>query len=90
MCPRSRRFRSIFWAIAIGAASNSTSVPSSCIAVSWIRSYGKGRIFYTSLGHTPALFESPEMSKFLLAAIQFVLGDLDADTTPSAKATTAR
>jgi len=57
------------------------------IAVAWIRSYGKGRIFYTSIGHTPALFESPEMAKFLLSSIQFVLGDLDADTTPSAKAT---
>jgi len=55
------------------------------IAVAWIRSYGKGRIFYTSLGHLPALFEAPEMTKFLLAAVQFVLGDLDADTTPSAK-----
>jgi type 1 glutamine amidotransferase len=55
------------------------------IAVAWIRNHGKGRVFYTSLGHTPALFESPEMSKFLLAAIQFTLGDLNADATPSAK-----
>jgi type 1 glutamine amidotransferase/sugar phosphate isomerase/epimerase len=50
--------------------------------VSWIRSYGQGRIFYTTLGHLPALFERPAMAKFVLAGIQFILGDLDADTTP--------
>jgi type 1 glutamine amidotransferase len=60
------------------------------IAVAWIRAYGKGRIFYTSIGHLPALFASPEMAKFLLSAVQFALGDLDADTTPSAKLATSR
>lgn len=57
------------------------------IAVSWIRSYGKGRIFYATIGHLPTFFETPTMAKFFLAGIQFVLGDLDADTTPSAKLT---
>jgi type 1 glutamine amidotransferase len=33
--------------------------------VAWIHSYGKGRVFYNSMG-------------------QFLLGDLEADTTPSA------
>jgi type 1 glutamine amidotransferase/sugar phosphate isomerase/epimerase len=55
------------------------------VPVAWIRSYGKGRIFYTSIGHLPVLFESPEMAKFLLSAVQFVLGDLEADTTPSSQ-----
>jgi type 1 glutamine amidotransferase len=54
------------------------------IAVSWIRSYGKGRIFYATIGHLPTFFETPTMAKFVLAGIQFVLGDLEADTTPSA------
>lgn len=55
------------------------------IAVSWIRSYGKGRIFYATIGHLPTFFETPTMAKFFLAGIQFALGDLEADTTPSAK-----
>ncbi len=55
------------------------------IAVSWIRSYGEGRIFYASVGHLPTFFETPSMAKFFLAGLQFVLGDLEADTTPSAK-----
>jgi type 1 glutamine amidotransferase len=59
--------------------------PDSDYALSWIRSHGKGRIFFTALGHTPAFFASPNLSDFFFRGIQFVLGDLDADTTPSAK-----
>ena len=36
------------------------------------------------MGHTPEMFMNPEMNQFLLAAVQFLLGDLPADTTPSA------
>jgi type 1 glutamine amidotransferase/sugar phosphate isomerase/epimerase len=57
------------------------------IAVSWIRSYGKGRIFYATIGHLPTLFGTPAMARFFLSGIQFALGDLDADTTPSGKLT---
>jgi type 1 glutamine amidotransferase len=53
-------------------------------AVSWIRNVGKGRIFYSILGHNPTLFANPKTAQHLLAAIQFVLGDLKADTAPSA------
>jgi len=52
---------------------------------SWIKSYGKGRVFNCSMGHTSTFFQTPELGAFLLSAIQFVLGDLPADTTPSAK-----
>jgi type 1 glutamine amidotransferase len=53
-------------------------------AISWIRSYGKGRVFYCSLGHNPNAFWTPELLQHFLAGIQFALGDLKADTTPSA------
>jgi type 1 glutamine amidotransferase len=59
--------------------------PDADYALSWIQSYGKGRVFFTALGHTPAFFASPNLSDFFFRGIQFVLGDLDADTTPSAK-----
>jgi type 1 glutamine amidotransferase/HEAT repeat protein/sugar phosphate isomerase/epimerase len=58
-------------------------------AISWIRSYGKGRVFFSTLGHNPTLFTTPPLAAHFLAAIQFILGDLEADTTPSAKAATA-
>jgi type 1 glutamine amidotransferase len=58
-------------------------------AVGWIKSYGKGRVFFSILGHNPTLFKSPELAQFFLSGIQFILGDLDADTTPSAPASNA-
>jgi hypothetical protein len=53
----------------------------------WIKSYGKGRVFNCAMGHTPTLFADPAMAQHILAGVQFVLGDLEADTTPSAKLT---
>jgi len=54
-------------------------------AVSWIRSYGKGRVFFCILGHNPTLYMTPPLAEYFLAGIQFILGDLEADTTPSAR-----
>jgi len=51
----------------------------------WIKSYGKGRVFNCAMGHTPTLFATPSLASMMLGGIQFVLGDLDADATPSAK-----
>jgi type 1 glutamine amidotransferase len=52
-------------------------------AISWVRSYGQGRVFYTVLGHNDFIYWHPVVLKHYLAGVQFVLGDLPADTTPS-------
>lgn len=52
-------------------------------AVCWVQAIGKGRVFYTSLGHRPATYTNPMMLEHFLAGIQFATGDLKADTTPS-------
>jgi type 1 glutamine amidotransferase len=57
--------------------------PDNIYPVSWIRSYGKGRVFYSSLGHMPETFMTPEIVGHLFAGLQFMLGDLEADTTPN-------
>lgn len=54
-------------------------------AVCWVQSVGKGRVFYSSLGHREDIYTNPLMLKHFLAGIQFATGDLKADTTPSAK-----
>jgi type 1 glutamine amidotransferase len=59
-------------------------------ALAWVRSWGKGRVFYCTIAHNPYVFWDPKMLEFYLAAAQFVLGDLPADTTPSAKLGTGR
>jgi type 1 glutamine amidotransferase len=51
----------------------------------WIKSYGKGRVYNNALGHLDTIFTTPDMAAHLLAAVQFILGDLEADTTPSAR-----
>jgi len=54
----------------------------------WIKSFGKGRVFNSVLGHRPEFYMTPDLVKLMLGGIQFVLGDLEADTTPSAKLAT--
>lgn len=54
-------------------------------AVSWVRRYGQGRVFYSSLGHREEIYWNPTMLQFYLDGIQFAVGDLPADTLPSAK-----
>lgn len=56
-------------------------------AITWIRQEGKGRVFYTALGHNPDLFWDPRMLEMFLAGTQYALGDLDADATPKPRET---
>lgn len=56
-------------------------------AISWVRGYGRGRVFYCSLGHNRHIFWNPAILEHYLAGIQFALGDLPAETTPSNKLT---
>ena len=52
------------------------------IPISWIRDFGKGRLFYCALGHNFAIYWTPAILKHYLNGIQFAIGDLKADTTP--------
>jgi len=58
-------------------------------AAAWVRHYGNGRVFYSTVAHNPYQFWDPTMLKFYLGAAQFVLGDLDVPTIPSARLTPA-
>lgn len=51
--------------------------------VSWIHEYGKGRVFYVSHGHSEHVYWETPMLEEYLAGIQYALGDLEADATPS-------
>ncbi len=58
-------------------------------ALAWVRRYGRGRVFHSTVAHNPYVFWDPKMLQFYLAAAQFALGDLAAPTIPSAKLTPA-
>ena len=52
-------------------------------AISWIRSFGEGRVFYCSLGHNLEVLRNEAVLGHYLAGIQYALGDLEVDDTPS-------
>lgn len=51
--------------------------------ISWVSKYGKGHTFYCSLGHRDEIYYNPAVLKHYLAGIQYALGDLAADATPT-------
>ena len=53
------------------------------VPISWVRNWGKGRVFYCSLGHDNHVFWNSAVLEHLLDGIQFALGDLNVDTTPT-------
>ena len=56
------------------------------VPVSWLRKAGDGRVFYTNFGHRDDTFTKPAILKHMLDGIQYALGDLEADATPTAEA----
>jgi len=54
-------------------------------AVAWCRTYGQGRVFYTSLGHSQATWKDPLFQKHLLGGIKWALGMVKGDATPNPK-----
>jgi len=57
--------------------------PDKVYPVSWIREYGKGRVFYNSMGHMTETFFRPEIVGHFLVGMQYILGDVDANATPN-------
>jgi hypothetical protein len=45
-------------------------------ALIWIRSYGKGRVYYSQLGHYEDVFTIPCVARLMLNGLQYVTGDL--------------
>jgi type 1 glutamine amidotransferase len=54
-------------------------------ALSWIRKEGSGRVFMDVVGHSEHIYSMPNEMAHVLAGIQYVLGDLKADDSPSMK-----
>lgn len=55
-------------------------------AVSWVRNYGSGRVFVSTLGHTTQAWEHPKVQKMWTEAAKWVMGmSTDGDATPQPK-----
>ena len=51
-------------------------------AVSWVRRYGEGRVFYTSFGHDKRAFLDSARLHHMLSGLQYCLGDLVCEDSP--------
>lgn len=49
----------------------------------WARQHGKGRVFYTSMGHREDVWTNPIFQDVLIGGISWALGDVKADVTPN-------
>lgn len=54
--------------------------------IAWCKEYGKGKVFYTSLGHREQVWESPEYQKHIVGGIKWALGLEKGDAKPQSLA----
>ena len=52
--------------------------------LAWARMYGKGRVFYSSLGHDAKTWDNPDVYRMYFEAIKWALGLTNVDVTPRA------
>ncbi|MEX0642066.1 MAG: ThuA domain-containing protein [Pirellulales bacterium] len=57
---------------------------------SWIRNYGTGRVFYTSMGHREDVWTSSQFQSLVIGGISWAVGDAKANTTPNIKSATPK
>jgi type 1 glutamine amidotransferase len=55
-------------------------------ALSYIQREGKGRVFVQVLGHDESIYKLSSMLAHILAGVQYAIGDLDADDSPTTSA----
>jgi hypothetical protein len=59
-------------------------------AMAWVKDYGKGRVFVSSMGHNKHLYYDKAIVKMWLQGFRFALGDLAVDTQSKPKAEWAK
>jgi len=50
--------------------------------LAWAKMYGKGRVFYSSLGHDAKTWDNPDVYHMYFEAVKWALGLTEADITP--------
>jgi hypothetical protein len=49
----------------------------------WARQHGKGRVFYTSMGHREDVWTNPIFQDILTGGVSWAVGNVEADVTPN-------
>ncbi len=50
--------------------------------LAWCRTYGRGRVFYTALGHFDSTWLDPRFQQMMLQAMLWLTGQIDGDASP--------
>jgi uncharacterized protein len=56
----------------------------------WARNYGRGRVFYTSMGHRDDIWENPTYQGLLLGALSWATGRVEASIEPNIRQVTPK
>jgi len=48
----------------------------------WAKNYGKGRVFYSALGHAASTWDNRDVGQMYLEAIKWAMGLTEGDATP--------
>ena len=56
----------------------------------WARVHGKGRVFYTAMGHREDVWTNATYQQVLLGGMAWTLGNVDADITPNVEQVTPK
>lgn len=56
----------------------------------WARMHGKGRVFYTSMGHREDIWTNPVFQQVLVGGINWAVKGVDADVTPNLEKVTPK
>jgi type 1 glutamine amidotransferase len=54
-------------------------------AITWAKTYGKGRVFYSSIGHVKEAWVNPDIQKMFLEAVKWAAGLIDGSTASHPK-----
>jgi hypothetical protein len=54
-------------------------------AVAWVKTYGSGRVFYSTFGHREEVYDRPDIQAMYREATKWVMKLVDGDATPRAR-----
>ena len=80
--PYSRQKVRVLFSLDLSETADKGQRPDKDYPLAWVQSCGKGRSFYTALGHSKHAFLNAAFLRHLQDGVQFALGDLPAPTTP--------
>ena len=69
-------------------ASDQVRVKDGDLPLAWAKAYGKGRVFYSSLGHAASTWDNRDVALMYFEALRWALGLTEGDATPRPRTAT--